>query len=157
MKPLFPLALLALVPLLRQDTQEAAPALPKVTMQLMFEGQAEEAMELYVSLLPGSKVEHVERYGPGEEGKEGALKLATVSLAGTRYLFYDSPIDHPFTFTASISLFVTCESEAEIDALAAKLAEEGDFYMPLGSYGFSQKFAWVGDRFGVSWQLNLPE
>ena len=156
MKSLLPLALLALVPFLRQEAGAAAPPLPKVTTHLMFEGRAEEAMELYVSLLPGSKVEHVERYGPGEPGKEGTLKLATVSLAGTRYLFYDSPIDHPFTFTAAMSLFVTCDSEEELDTLAARLGEQGEFFMPVGNYGFSRKFAWLGDRFGVSWQLNLP-
>ena len=55
-----------------------------------------------------------------------------------------------------MSLFVTCETEAEIDALCAKLSEGGQAYMPLGKYDFSRKFAWVGDRFGVSWQLNLP-
>jgi predicted 3-demethylubiquinone-9 3-methyltransferase (glyoxalase superfamily) len=149
------LALLAAVPLAFQSA-EKPPALPKVTVHLMFEGRAGEAIERYVALLPGSKVESLERFGPGEEGKEGAVKLATVSLAGLRVLFFDSSYDHPFTFTPAMSLFVTCESEAEIDELAAALAEDGQVLMPLGSYGFSQKFAWVQDRFGVSWQLNLP-
>jgi predicted 3-demethylubiquinone-9 3-methyltransferase (glyoxalase superfamily) len=150
------LALLA-VPFVFQTAQEKPPALPKVTVHLMFEGQAEEALELYVSLLPGSKVESIERFGPGEAlGTEGSVKLATVSLAGMRVLFYDSSLDHPFTFTPSMSLFVTCESEEEIAALAAALGEDGEVLMPLANYGFSKEFAWVQDRFGVSWQLNLP-
>jgi len=154
------LTLLALVPLApittRGTPKPAQAAPPKVTSLLMFEGQAEEALELYVSLLPGSKIESLERYGPGEPGAEGSVKLATVSLAGSCYLFIDSNVKHPFTFTPSISLFVTCADEAEIDALSAKLSEDGKVFMPLGSYGFSKKFAWVADRFGVSWQLTLP-
>lgn len=155
MKPLV-LALLGLAPLAYQGSQETPAALPKVTVHLMFEGRAEEAFELYVSLLPGSKVESVERYGPGEMGKEGTVMLATVSLAGMRVLFFDSPAPHPFTFTPAMSLFVTCESEAELDKLFAELSKEGQVLMPLASYDFSKKFTWVEDRFGVSWQLNLP-
>ena len=68
----------------------------------------------------------------------------------------DSSIKHEFTFTPSMSLFVTCASEAEIKALAAKLAQGGKELMPLDSYGFSKLFTFVEDRFGVSWQLFLP-
>jgi len=151
------LVLLACAPLAYQASKETpAAAAPKVSVQLMFEGRAEEACELYVSLLPRSKVESVQRYGPGELGPEGTLKLATVSLAGTRVLFFNSPAPHAFTFTPAMSLLVTCESEAEIDALAAALGEEGEVLMPLAKYDFSRKFTWVNDRFGVSWQLMLP-
>ena len=45
---------------------------------------------------------------------------------------------------------------AALDALAAKLLDGGQALMPLGSYGWSRKFGWMSDRFGVSWQLNLP-
>ena len=44
--------------------------------------------------------------------------------------------------------------EGELDALCEKLVASGQFYMPPDNYGFSRKFAWVGDRFGVTWQLN---
>ncbi len=60
------------------------------------------------------------------------------------------------SFTPSISMFVTCESDAQVEKLAAKLGEGGSFLMPLNNYGFSKKFAWVNDRYGVSWQINLP-
>lgn len=155
MKVLTRLATLALVPLVVQGTE--ARRAPKVTTFLMFEGQkAEEAMDFYVSLVPGSKVLEIERYGPGGPAPEGSVKLATFSLAGQEYRCSDTYLDHAFTFTPSMSLFVTCDTEAEIDALTAKLAEGGQFSMPLGSYGFSKKFAWLQDRFGVSWQINLP-
>ena len=156
MKSLALLAALALVPLAVQGTKEARkPA--KVSTLLMFEGgHAEEAMNFYVSLVPGSKVLEIERYGPGGPAPEGSVKLATFTLGGQEYRCFDTYYDHPFTFTASMSLFVTCETEAEIDALTAKLAEGGEFFMPLATYDFSKKFAWLGDRFGVSWQINLP-
>ena len=51
---------------------------------------------------------------------------------------------------------VTCEDEAELERLTTELGQDGRTLMPLDNYGFSQRFAWVEDRFGVSWQLNLP-
>ena len=54
-----------------------------------------------------------------------------------------------------VSLFVDCASEAEIDRVYAALADGGSAPMPLGAYGFSRKFGWINDRFGVSWQVNL--
>jgi len=62
-------------------------------------------------------------------------------------------IKHEFTFTPSMSLFVACETEAEIEDLFEKLSQGGKVLMPLESYPFSPKFGWVNDRFGVSWQL----
>lgn len=123
---------------------------------LMFqEGNAEEAMTFYVSLLPGSEVTDVVRYGPGQPGKEGSVMKAQFSLAGQTVMCIDSPMKHAFTFTPSFSFFVECESEEEIARLAAALGEGGAALMPLGNYGFSRQFTWLNDRFGVSWQLNL--
>lgn len=127
-----------------------------VTPFLMFEGKAEEAMNLYVSLFSGARVEGIKRYGPGEPGVEGSVYLASFTLAGQRILCIDSPAKHAFTFTPSVSLFVDCESEEELDGLFEKLSDGGSVLMPLGNYGFSPKFGWLNDRFGVSWQLNLP-
>lgn len=127
----------------------------KVTTQLMFEGVAEEAMNFYVSLLKGSEIRRIERYGPGEPGAEGTVKRASFTLGGQEFFCIDSPIKHMFTFTPSISLFVNCESEAEIDTLYRELSAEGDVLMPIDNYGFSTRFGWVKDRFGVSWQVNL--
>lgn len=128
----------------------------KITPFLMFEGAAEEAMQFYVALFRDSEVKRIERYGPGEPGAEGSVKLAEFNIVGQRVLCIDSPAKHPFTFTPSISLFVECDSEDELEAFFARLSENGQALMPLGDYGFSKKFGWVNDRFGVSWQLNLP-
>lgn len=127
-----------------------------LTPFLMFEGSAEAAMNFYVSLFPRSAIKRVEKYGPEGPGAEGSVRLAEFTVAGQDLMCIDSPAKHAFTFTPSVSLFVTCESEAELDAAAGRLAEGGAFLMPPGNYGFSTKFAWVNDRFGVSWQLNLP-
>ena len=122
---------------------------------LMFEGRAEEALTFYVATIPGSRIEHVDRYGPGEPGPEGSVRMARAMIAGMPLLASDSFVHHPFTFTPSTSFMIDCADEAEIDRLAAALGEGGRVLMPLGDYGFSRRFAWVNDRFGVSWQVNL--
>ncbi len=128
-----------------------------VTPFLMFQdNNAEAAMKLYATVIPNSQIVTLERYGPGEPGAEGLVRMGVVLIGGLSVRLYDSPVKHNFTFTPSSSLFVTCQTEPEIDALSAALGEGGTFLMPLGSYGFSRKFAWLNDRFGVSWQLNLP-
>jgi predicted 3-demethylubiquinone-9 3-methyltransferase (glyoxalase superfamily) len=128
----------------------------KVSTHLMFEGVAEEAMNFYVSLFGGSEIIKVERYGPGEPGAEGTVKVATFTLIGREFICIDSPVKHQFTFTPSISLFVDCESEAELEKVFSQLSTGGQVLMPLDNYGFSTRFGWVKDRFGPSWQLNLP-
>mgnify|MGYP001026633774 CR=1 FL=1 len=126
-----------------------------ITTHLMFEGSALEAMTFYVSLFPNSAVGRVQKYGPGEHGAEGSVKIAAFTLAGRDFLCIDSPVKHGFTFTPSMSIFVECESEAELKDAFDRLAEGGGVLMPLNNYGFSKRFGWVTDRFGVSWQLNL--
>lgn len=123
---------------------------------LMFQdGNAEEAMNFYVSLFKGSEIVRIERFGPGEQGKEGSIKKANFKLVGHDLICFDSPIKHAFTFTPSVSLFVECETEAEVDEALHQLSAGGKVLMPPGNYGFSTKFGWVNDRFGVSWQINL--
>ena len=126
-----------------------------VITHLMFEGSAEEAMTFYVSLFPDSTVTRIERYRAGE-GPEGTVKMATFTLAGRSFICIDSPVKHNFTFTPSISLFVDFDTQEELDDAFGKLSAGGSVFMPLDSYGFSRRFGWLQDRFGVSWQLNLP-
>jgi predicted 3-demethylubiquinone-9 3-methyltransferase (glyoxalase superfamily) len=123
---------------------------------LMFEGKASEAMQFYCSLFPGATVDDVTRYGPGEHGPEGSIKVARFTIANQTVMCIDSPAKHAFTFTPSFSFFVDCESEAELRMLADALGPGGAALMPLDNYGFSKLFTWLNDRYGVSWQLNLP-
>ena len=123
---------------------------------LMFQQRdAEEAMRWYASLVPGAEVTAVEHFGPGEQGPEGTLSRGELTMCGQRFRFFDSPAEHGFAFTPSISLFVECEDESELDRLFGALSDGGQVFMPVSDYGFSRRFGWCSDRFGVSWQLNL--
>jgi predicted 3-demethylubiquinone-9 3-methyltransferase (glyoxalase superfamily) len=122
---------------------------------LMFDGVAENAMRFYISLFSDSGIKHIEQYGPDEQGKEGAIKRADFTVSGCDMICIDSPVKHDFTFTPSMSIFVDCEDEGELIKAFNQLSSEGEVLMPLDNYGFSTKFGWVNDRFGVSWQLNL--
>jgi predicted 3-demethylubiquinone-9 3-methyltransferase (glyoxalase superfamily) len=128
----------------------------KVTPFLMFQGNAEEAMNYYTSLIKESEITSITRYGANESGEEGSVIQATFSLKGQEFMCIDSNVKHEFTFTPSFSMFITCDTEEEINRLYEGLLEGGQALMPLGDYSFSKKFGWINDRFGVSWQVNLP-
>jgi predicted 3-demethylubiquinone-9 3-methyltransferase (glyoxalase superfamily) len=128
----------------------------KIRTFLMFEGRCEEAMNFYVSLFSDAAIISIRRYGPSEAGAEGAVMQATFAINGQTFMCIDSPVKHGFTFTPAMSLFVDCGSDAEIGELFSKLSDGGQILMPLDSYPFSRKFGWLSDKFGVSWQLNLP-
>ncbi|MEM9355995.1 MAG: VOC family protein [Pseudomonadota bacterium] len=128
----------------------------KAKTHMMFQGQAEEAVAFYASVFSEFEVHSVGRYGEGEGGTPGSFKLAQVSLAGHELQIFDSPPVHAFSFTPSFSLYVDFDSDDELAAAVARLSEGGTVMMPLDNYGFSEQFAWIEDRFGVSWQLNLP-
>ena len=81
--------------------------------------------------------------------------FARFRLAGQDFFASDSFITHDFGFTPSLSTWVETDSEAQLDQLFAALSADGQVLMPLGNYGFSARFGWLNDRFGVSWQLNL--
>jgi predicted 3-demethylubiquinone-9 3-methyltransferase (glyoxalase superfamily) len=126
----------------------------QATPFLMFQGDAQDALILWKRAFPDHiEVTELERHSGGEA--QGKLSSARFTLGGTEWRVFDSPIPHAFTFTPSASLFVECADEAEQDAAFATLSEGGAVLMPPGNYGFSRKFAWLSDRFGVSWQLNL--
>ena len=128
----------------------------QITTFFMFFGRAEEAMNFYASLFTNSEILAISRFGANEEGPEGKVRHATFSLNGQQFMCIDSDAAmHGFTFTPAISLYVTCATEQEIDRLYEKLSEGGGVMMPLAAYPFSPKFAWIADKFGVSWQLSL--
>jgi predicted 3-demethylubiquinone-9 3-methyltransferase (glyoxalase superfamily) len=128
----------------------------KATPFLMFQNaDAEEAMTFYTSIIEDSEITSINRYGAEGPGEEGTVMTATFTIKGQEFMCIDSHIKHGFTFTPAFSIFLECTSEEEIDSLYEKLLDGGSALMPLGNYGFSQKFGWVNDRFGVSWQMTL--
>ncbi len=134
----------------------AQDMIQKTTTFLMFEGDAEEVITFYTSLFDDSEIVHITKAGPDGPGgpeAEGTVQHALFTLKGQQYMAIDS-FGHNFTFTPSISLFVQCDSQEELETLFKKLSDGGQVMMPIDNYGFSTRFAWVSDRFGVSWQLN---
>ena len=127
----------------------------RVATHLLFTGEASAALELYSATFSAFRVARLDKYGPGEPGAEGSVKRADASLGDHALIIIDSPVRHAFTFTPAMSLFVECENDTELDAAFAALSAGGQVLMPLDNYGFSRRFGWCADRFGVSWQLNL--
>lgn len=116
---------------------------------------AEQAMNFYVGLFNDSKIVSLKRWGKDGPGKEGTIMHATFNLNGKLFMCSDSPAIHDWDFTPAISNYVECKDESQLEMLFSKLSENGKVMMPLNNYGFSQKFGFVEDQFGVSWQLNL--
>ena len=122
-----------------------------VLTHLMFQdGRAREAAEWYVSLVPGSGIERVLDNGSG-----GATVYFT--LAGRPFIAFDSPVQHGFDFTPSMSIFVRCDDEEQVRLLFDQIASGGDVKMPVDDYGFSSCFGWATDRYGVSWQIGKAD
>ncbi len=116
---------------------------------------AEQAMNFYVSLFGNSKIVNLKRWEKEGPGKEGTIMHATFNLNGKLFMCSDSPPIHNWDFTPAVSNYVECVDESELEQLFTKLSENGKVMMPLNNYGFSKKFGFVEDQFGVSWQLNL--
>ena len=123
---------------------------------LMFQGRAKEALALYENVFRDFKTIMIEYQTDADGNDTDQIKQAIVSVSGVELMCIDSPTEHAFDFTPSMSLFVECEDEGEINDLFAGLSKGGQVMMPLDNYGFSTKFAWASDPFGISWQLNLP-
>lgn len=122
---------------------------------LWFDDHAEEAVNHYVSIFEDADVGDISRYTSDVSEISGRPKgsVMTVSfrLAGQDFTALNGgPL---FEFTPAISLFVNCADAQEVDRLYAGLAEGGTVLMPLQAYPFSDRYAWVQDRFGVAWQL----
>jgi predicted 3-demethylubiquinone-9 3-methyltransferase (glyoxalase superfamily) len=141
---------------MQMETQKKLVIEQKIITFLTFQNNdAEQAMNFYISLFDNSKIVEIKRWGKDGPGKEGTIMHATFELNGLKFMCSDSPPVHNWDFTPAVSNYVECESEQEIERLFSKLSENGAVAMPLDNYGFSQKFGWVVDKFGVSWQLNL--
>jgi predicted 3-demethylubiquinone-9 3-methyltransferase (glyoxalase superfamily) len=114
----------------------------KIAPCLWFDGEAEEAAKFYVSLLPNSRIDHVQRNpvdSPG--GKKGTVLVVEFTLAGQRYLALNGGMR--FEYTHAVSFHIDCEDQAEVDRLWDALSDGGEI----------EQCGWLKDRYGVSWQI----
>jgi predicted 3-demethylubiquinone-9 3-methyltransferase (glyoxalase superfamily) len=119
-------------------------------------GRALEALRRYQEIFDGQfTIDELDTYDDTAAGPTGQVQLAVCTLLGQRITCIDSPVEHDFDMTPAISLFVECNDEDELERLFVALAGDGEVFMPLDDYGFSRRYGWVQDRFGVPWQLNL--
>jgi predicted 3-demethylubiquinone-9 3-methyltransferase (glyoxalase superfamily) len=113
----------------------------KITPFLWFDGQAEEAMNLYVSVFKNSKIVSVSRYGEAGQGPKGTVMMGTFQIEGQE--FYALNGGPQYKFTPAISFLVNCETQTEVDELWTKLSAGGE----------TNRCGWLRDKFGVSWQI----
>ena len=128
-----------------------------VHTHLMFQnGRGLEALRRYEAIFDGAfTIDELDLYDEAAAGPTGQVQLAVCGLLGQRITCIDSPVEHAFDMTPAISFFVECGDADELERLFGALAEGGTVFMPLDDYGFSRRYGWVEDRFGVPWQLNL--
>jgi predicted 3-demethylubiquinone-9 3-methyltransferase (glyoxalase superfamily) len=130
----------------------------RLTPFLWFHKEAEEAVNFYTSLFGNSKIKRIARYS--DEGAQatgmpkGSVMTVDFQLQGQDFAALNG--GPAFTISPSISFFVNCDNLDEINRLWAKLSEGGTIFMEFDTYPFSEKYGWVQDKFGVSWQLILP-
>ncbi len=125
----------------------------KITPSLQFDGDAEAATNFYVSVFRNGELLDIFRYGEGGPGEPGSVLTTRFRIAGLEVMTINAGPD--FKPTPAISFFVGCETVEELDALWAKLVEGGAVLMELGPYPFSERYGWLNDRYGFSWQLIL--
>jgi predicted 3-demethylubiquinone-9 3-methyltransferase (glyoxalase superfamily) len=114
----------------------------KIAPCLWFDGEAEEAAKLYVSLLPDSRIDHVQKnVTDSPAGKAGSVLIVKFTLAGQRFLALNGGTR--FEYTHAISFQVDCADQAEVDRLWDGLSDGGS----------TERCGWLKDRYGVSWQI----
>jgi predicted 3-demethylubiquinone-9 3-methyltransferase (glyoxalase superfamily) len=131
----------------------------KITPFLWFDTQAEEAVNFYTSIFNNSKTGNMARYDEASAkatGRvEGSLMTASFQLEGQDFVALNGgPI---FKFNPSISFIVNCKETSEVETLWNSLNEGAMVLMPLDKYPFSEKYGWLQDKYGVSWQLILSQ
>ena len=114
----------------------------KIVTNLWFDGQVEEALELYTSLFADSRVKRILRYVEGGMGKPGDIMTAEFEMAGQEFCIING--GPHFKHSPAMSLLVNCDDQAEVDRLWKRLTADG---------GEESQCGWLTDRFGISWQI----
>jgi predicted 3-demethylubiquinone-9 3-methyltransferase (glyoxalase superfamily) len=117
----------------------------KITTFLWFDDLAEEAARFYTSIFPNSQVNEVTHYGEGAQKPAGSAFVVTFTLDGQQFMAMNAGPE--FKFNESISLYVNCKDQAEVNRYWEALTANGGEEVQCG---------WLKDRFGVSWQI-VPE
>ena len=113
----------------------------KITPFLWFDGTAEEAMNLYVSMFKNSAIKGVSRYGDAGPGPKGTVMTASFELDGQEFVALNG--GPHYSFTPAISFVINCQTQEEVD----------HYWDKLSAGGQEQPCGWVTDRFGVTWQV----
>lgn len=131
--------------------------IPKITTFLMFNNQAEEAIRLYTSLFEDSEIITMVKYGEDGPGDPGTVQHSIFTLNGQVFMAIDANSGQELPMNPAISLYVTVKDSLEMERLFSGLKKEGAILMPKTEMAPYREFAWVQDKFGVSFQLALPE
>lgn len=120
----------------------------KITPHLWFDREAVEAAEFYTATFPDSKVIDVTTI---PDTPSGDTDVVTFQLCGQTFQAISAgPL---FSFNPSVSFAVSCDTVEEVDGLWTRLADGGTALMPLDTYPFSERYGWIQDRYGLSWQI----
>src|SRR5262245_57201407 len=120
----------------------------KITTHLWFDKEAKEAAEFYTSSFTDSKIKNTTTLA---DTPSGNVDIVTIDLAGQEFtLISAGPL---FKFTPAVSFLVACSTKDEVDRLWAKLGDKGTALMELGEYPFSERYGWMQDKYGLSWQV----
>lgn len=132
-------------------------AIPKITTFLMFNGNAEEAINLYVNTFEDAEILALVRYSESDEEPTGAVQHSIFRLKNQVFMAIDNMNGVDIEMNPAMSLYVTVDSAIEMERLFSKLKSGGAILMPKTEMPPFREFAWIQDKFGVNFQLALPE
>lgn len=130
----------------------------KITPFLWFDQNAEEAIKFYAKILK-IKIKKITKYSeePSKAARMPKGSVMTVAFTMENQDFVAINGGPVFKFTPAISLTINCKTVKEVERVFNKLSAGGQVLMPLDTYPFSKKYAWVNDKYGLSWQINCAE